>query len=165
MGENKRGLSPIIATSLLILLAMVLAVIIFFWARSVISEKVQKDLGGGERNIDDACKNVQFVADVTSASGSTTISIENTGNVPIYGVELIKNDEGSKRIIGNVSFAPKLTAVKSGESSPTPNPFVIPSTLATKTNVLVVPILLGKIGQSEREYICSEDYGVSAEVA
>lgn len=42
---NKRGLSPIIATVLLIFLVLILASIVFLWARGFFSEQLEK--GGG----------------------------------------------------------------------------------------------------------------------
>ena len=41
-GIKKRGLSPVIASVLLILLVLVLASIIFLWARGFIGEQIEK---------------------------------------------------------------------------------------------------------------------------
>ena len=58
---DRRGLSPIIATVLLISLVLVLASIIFLWARAFLPEQIQKF----ESPIEDACKNVVFDASVS----------------------------------------------------------------------------------------------------
>ncbi|MBU0761307.1 MAG: hypothetical protein KJ858_06510, partial [Nanoarchaeota archaeon] len=59
--KKRRALSPVIATVLLIAIALVLAVIIFLWARSFIGEGLEKD----GRAIDKACENVVFNADAS----------------------------------------------------------------------------------------------------
>src|SRR3989344_4874243 len=88
MRFKKRGLSPIIATMILISLALVLAVIIFFWARSFIGESVEKQ---GQK-IDLLCNEVSFRAE---AYGSPIILyVENLGNVPLNGVEVKKKSLG-----------------------------------------------------------------------
>src|SRR3989344_3755796 len=102
MYKNKRGLSPVIATVLLVLLALVLALIIFLWVRSWLGEKIQKDLGEGMILIEEACKNVGYKGEVVkdTVGGSVEVLVENTKNVPIYGIKLIKVSKGSKKTLG-----------------------------------------------------------------
>ncbi len=161
MIKKRRGISPVVATVLLILLAVILAVIIFLWARSILAEKVQKDLGKGPMQITDACKEVRFKADVSVSGNIADIEIENTGNVPLYGVELIKVSSGSKTRVGNASFAPSIQAVKSGQShSFTDVPVSASTTLIPTDNVIVLPILLGTSKDAKKQYTCEEDYGI-----
>jgi len=61
---GKKGVSPIIATVLLISIALVLALIIFLWARSFTSEQLQKF----DEPVENACENVHFEAEA-DASG------------------------------------------------------------------------------------------------
>lgn len=74
---NKRGVSPIIATILLIALTLVIALIVFFWMKGLTKEAITKFEG---TNIELVCDDVQF--DASYSSGTLTIS--NLGNVPIY---------------------------------------------------------------------------------
>src|SRR3989344_7659436 len=74
---NKKGVSPIIATILLIVLTLVIASIVFFWLKGLTKEATTKFEG---TNIELVCDDVQFDA---SYSGGT-LTISNLGNVPIY---------------------------------------------------------------------------------
>ena len=158
MIKKRRGISPVVATVLLILLAVILAVIIFLWARSILAEKVQKDLGKGPMQITDACKEVRFKADVSVNAGIAVVEIENTGNVPLYGFELIKVSSGSKTRVGNASFAPSIQAVKSGQSHSFTG-VAVPN-LNADDNVIVLPVLLGTSKDAKKQYTCEEDYGI-----
>ena len=156
MSLKKRGISPVIATVLLVLLAVILAIFIFLWARSVLTEKVQKDLGGGPMLASEVCQNILFQTDIDSTSGQ--VIVENTGNVPIYGVQIVEVGEGSRRVVGNQTF-PNVNAVKAGKT------YTFTSTGAEITSgkqYVVVPIILGTSGEVKKAYICDEKYGVSA---
>lgn len=84
--NNKRGISPIIATILLIVLVVVIGGIVFMWFKSMTQEAVTKFDG---ENIDLVCNNVQFDANYDSG----ILYISNTGNVPIYGMN-VKLEKG-----------------------------------------------------------------------
>ena len=56
--SNRRGLSPVVATVLLIMIVIIIAIIIFLWFRSLAKEAVTKDLGFGEENIELVCDDV-----------------------------------------------------------------------------------------------------------
>lgn len=164
MIKKRRGISPVVATVLLVLLAVILAIIIFLWARSILAEKVQKDLGKGPMQIADACKEVGFKADVTLTASSiiAVVDIENIGNVPLYGIELIKVSKGSKTRVGSASFAPNIQAIKSGKSYSFNN--VAVSGLEKDDEVIVLPVLLGTNKDAKKQYTCEEDYGIPAVV-
>lgn len=147
---EKRGLSPVIATVLLISLALILATIIFLWARSFVKEKTQKF---GEP-IELACGDIEFVAEVDE---NGMVSINNIGSVPLYGVEIRKIGEGSAENIGKSFFGvgqsvgiPK----GSGESSSLDS-----GTLSINDEVVVVPILLGESDNYKKPYTCDEEFG------
>ncbi|MBX4211887.1 hypothetical protein KW787_00315 [Candidatus Pacearchaeota archaeon] len=148
---EKRGLSPVIATVMLIALALIIALIIFLWAKNFIKEVPQKF---GEP-VDRACAQVSIDAEITGDI-ERKISLINRGNVPVYGVEIRKKDavEGS---IKNIATLP--TTIKNGETGE--------ATIAgdgsdVSGEVIVYPILLGesKSGQNKRPYTCGEQYGV-----
>lgn len=89
---KKKGISPIIATVLLIVLAIAIAVLIWSFTRSLIKEGVTKD------NILAETVCVQSVGIEASIGGSLEngdIIIENTGNVPIAGFNLKLIKQGS----------------------------------------------------------------------
>ncbi|MGV8142612.1 MAG: archaellin/type IV pilin N-terminal domain-containing protein [Candidatus Pacearchaeota archaeon] len=98
---NRRGVTPIVATVLLIAIVVALAVIVFFWARGFLTESAQK----GERAVTVSCAGVDFEAEVVANaaecatySGKSAIDINNIGNIPIYGVQVLEYNEN----IGNI---------------------------------------------------------------
>ena len=85
---KKRGLSPVVATVLLIALVVVIGLLIVLWMRGMTKEAVTKFDG---ENIELICEDVDF--DASYSAG--TLSISNTeGNVPIFDLQ-IKIQEGS----------------------------------------------------------------------
>jgi len=173
---NKRGLSPVIATMLLIAIVLVLAIIIFLWARSFVGEKVQKDLGNGPEPIETACEKVRFSADVSSGIRSDendpsrvtapglTVHVQNDGNVAIYKVQVKKKGFGSVKKIGGDGTFPLGRSLASGE---TQNSFVSISdssqTVAVGDTLSIVPVILGEIEQNQEGYPC-EKQSVEAKV-
>ncbi|MCH7677668.1 hypothetical protein IH879_22345, partial [candidate division KSB1 bacterium] len=78
---NKKGVSPVVATVLLITMSVIVIAIIFIWARSVIEPSVTKF----ENPIDTVCENVNLRV---SVAGSL-VSIVNNGNqATIEGVKV-----------------------------------------------------------------------------
>ncbi len=94
-GKNikKLGVSPVIATILLIALVIIIGVIIFLWFSSLTEEAITKDFGSGEQNVKIICEEVDFDADYNYATGDLTIV--NEGNVPIYDIEMRLESYGS----------------------------------------------------------------------
>ena len=78
--DNKKGLSPVIATILLVGLVVVSGTIIFTWIRGLTQESVTKF----DQNIQLVCGNVEFEA--TYSNGK--IDVSNTGNIPIYDFQV-----------------------------------------------------------------------------
>lgn len=89
-GFDRRGLSPIVASSLMILLVLVLAVIVFLWARGFLGEQVEK-FG---RPIEEYCSEVNFEA---TRDGST-LELLNNGDVNIRHFDVKKFDGGSSEV-------------------------------------------------------------------
>ena len=79
---NKRGLSPVVASVLLILLVVLLAVLIFFWARGFISEQIEK-FG---QPIDSICSSIEFDAHLVDSQSS--LEVINKGNTAIHHLEI-----------------------------------------------------------------------------
>jgi FlaG/FlaF family flagellin (archaellin) len=152
-GMNKRGLSPVVATTLLISLVLVLAAIIFLWARAFLPETLQK-LDGP---IADACANVAFVAQYSSDSGSVTV--QNNGNVPMQGIEV-----GIKRGIGSLEFVdvtPSQAVIVAGSSVP----FSLSTQPQSGDQLIVTPVLLGKTSSDQlKVYVCGEEFAQNIQV-
>ncbi|MDO8459738.1 MAG: hypothetical protein Q7S74_01380 [Nanoarchaeota archaeon] len=139
---KKRGLSPVIATSLLIALGLVLAIIIFFWARRFIGESLQKEGSA----IEYSCENVNFEAQ----SQGNQLSIVNKGNVPIYGVEVRKEK------VGEILQSEALTETITNGATAT---LTLSNAPDVGTKLTITPILLGETSTYTKSYPCSVDYG------
>lgn len=144
--SERRGLSPVIATVLLISIVVVIALIIFLWARGFVKEEGMKF---GE-NIKLACQKVEFEASYEAE----TLSIVNSGNVPIYRVKL-------KIFSGGSFHTDELTVdsdgwpefgIKQGET-------YTGTVSITGDKVLVIPVLLGSSGSGQKIYTCEDNYG------
>ena len=152
MRFKKRGLSPVIATMLLISLAMVLAVIIFFWARSFIGESISKQGSA----IDLLCDDVKFRADANF--DSKKINVENIGDISIYGIEVRKEGFGEITAVSTINGADTIT----GGQTKT---FDLPDGINSGDKVLLVPTLLGEANGGTKAHTCSKDYGVEVVVS
>ncbi len=139
---KKRGLSPIIATLLLITIALIIAIIIFLWAKSFIGEKTTKL----EEPIENSCGRIDFLAEAVGRS----LNIVNKGNVPLYGVEIRKKGAGTIEDVGRFE-----QAVNIGETGS----ISLVNGLNSGEEVIVVPIILGEAGEYKKAYTCGEDYG------
>ena len=128
---EKRGISPVIATVLLIALVVVLALLIFLWARSFVGESLEKEDG---QSAVQACRNINL--DVAYSGGS--IQISNNGNVPVYKFNVIKKGSGSEvRDEFDTSIRIGSTVSKSIGSG--------------YQEVEVVPVVLGETDRGERK--------------
>lgn len=92
MRGNKKGISPVIATVMLIGIVIVIGLIIFMWFKGMTEEAVTKFDG---QNIEMVCEDVNFEA---SYDGNF-LYISNLGNVPIWDMQVQKVAGGSYEII------------------------------------------------------------------
>lgn len=102
---RKKALSPVVATVLLIALVLVLAAIIFLWARGFISEQIEK-MGQPAENI---CEQISFEIEYIPDQGSNTIGIDirNTGNIYIREFDIKKITGGNSETESfSISVAP-----------------------------------------------------------
>src|SRR3989338_7504720 len=146
---QKRGLSPVIATVLLISIVLVLAVIIFLWARSYLGETTQKDLGGGPEPIENFCDDIRFDVEVFENASYVYAAAVNRGDVPLYGLSIQKKSGGSLKLSG------KFEGGEKDNSNLRNNP----PDLDAGDVVRVLPILLGEKGTAQEEYICGSEFG------
>jgi flagellin-like protein len=144
--RGKRGLSPIVATVLLVSITLVLAVIVFFWARSFIGETIEKN----ERAIELSCEDVDFFIEARQGN----LSVQNIGSIPIYAVEIRISGQGEIKEIGQTG-----DTVDPGETAI----FALPSEARPGDTIIAVPILLGETDTERVTHVCDADYGISTE--
>jgi len=150
----KKGVSPVIATVLLVVMVIVIGLIIFLWFNSFTQEAVTK-FGG--RNIALVCDDVQFLSNYDGS----TISISNIGNVPIYSLNLKITSSRSHKtedIQDITDNWPALTGLRQGgiysESSSALN-----IKMSGATEALLVPILIGTSSEGEKTHVCEDRHG------
>ena len=142
---KKKGVSPVIAAVLLIAMIVVSASIIFIWFRGMVGESVTK-FG---KNIRLVCDDVEF--DASYSSG--TLSLVNTGNVPIYKMNMKKIGKGEHSTeeieIDSEGVGLKQGGTFSGSVS-------VGSGIQ---KIMLIPILIGNSDKGKRIYICEGQYG------
>lgn len=144
IGE-KRGLSPVIATILLIAMVMVIGLIVFMWLRSLTQEKITKFDG---TNIQLVCDDVYFQAEYSGG----TLSILNSGNVPIYNFKVKVEGSGSYTTsdIGDISTkwaGSYETGLDQGAGFSDEISF-------SGDQVTLIPVLLGESEEGKKTYTC-----------
>ena len=148
--NNRRGLSPVIATVLLIMIVIILAIIIFLWFRSLTREAVTKDLGFGEENIELVCEDVIMDVDYQESNGGK-LTITNEGNVPISKIRLksIKYASYDTYDVGST--------IKPGKTDTIDNSDV---EFSEYDRMIVIPVLRGNSDSGLQYVACDERHGV-----
>jgi len=147
--KKRRGISPVIATSLLIAMVVVIGLIIFLWFRGFTQEAITK-FGG--TNVELVCGDVQF----DSSYSGGQISIVNVGNVPIYSFQLKIEKPGSHSTedIKDITDWP-IEGLNQGGSFAE----YIADDIGSADEIVVIPILRGTSKSGARTHVCDERYG------
>ena len=152
--SNKRGISPIIATLLLISLSVVLAVIVFVWAKSFMSEKTTK-FGAP---IENSCEDIEFDVEVVSdeVANADYAYVVNKGNVPLFGIEIREKDEEEGKIVteGTIKILEGGTLV-SGKSKEI-DLSSLDISFSAGDSLIVSPVIIGESSTYKKQYVCSE---------
>ena len=155
----KKGVSPVVATVLLIVIVIVLATIIFIWARGFLSESATK----GDRVVESSCEDINFEVQIASSASQCNngngwaIDINNIGNIPIYGIKVLKYDDSTGSIddlaLADETFVGGTVTV--GRSS-----YVcMAGTLSTGDKFRIIPKLLAEKESRKIAYTCPEKDG------
>ena len=149
--QNKKGVSPVIATVLLISMVIIIGIIIFLWFRGMVGETVTK-FG---KNIELACEDVVFDA---SYSGET-LFITNDGAVPIYDMNVKIEGAGSHDTEKLSEPTTSSWRADLGDNGLIQGG-VFESDVAEAqgaTSITLIPILLGNTdGGENKEFVCDE---------
>jgi flagellin-like protein len=156
----KKGVSPVVATVLLIGIVIILAIIIFLWARGFIAERAQK-FG---RAVELSCNDVNFNAgvfrdDAECGDGGVGYSLDvvNEGNVPLYGFEVKSlTEQGTVRIFSEILGS----TVTIGDSAT----ICLDEDATGEDNLLIVPIILGQSDSGKVAFTCPDQLGFSVPV-
>lgn len=147
---KNKGISPVIATILLVAIVVVIGLIVFMWFKGLSEETITKF---GKKNIKLVCNDVKFEA---SYSG-TTLSISNTGNVPIIDFQI-------KKLVAGGYSSIYLREISAGWDELGLNPGgVFSGSIAGEvdgvTELLLIPVLRGSSKKGEKNYVCEERHG------
>ena len=144
--NKKRGLSPVITSLLLVALVVVISAVIFLWFRGMVEEGVTK-FG---KNIQLVCDDVTF--DASYSSG--VLSIVNTGNIPIYTVNVQSGSNGNfqTKDIKQISSKWPTTGLNQGAT--------FSDTISDLgSSITVYPVLIGTSGSGKKTFVCEGQYG------
>ncbi len=143
--HKKRGLSPIIATVLLIALVLILILIIFTWSRGLISENIQKF--GSSAKITCEKVDLEISSLENPAGGAVDLQIVNRGDVPVYQLEVAVISGGNSK-----QSTYEVSVTVGGSASLT-----IPRTSGQE--LVVYPVILGSVsGKSvNKAYTCLDN--------
>jgi flagellin-like protein len=156
---KRKGVSPVVATVLLISIVIVLGLIIFFWARGFLNESAIK----GDRAVEVSCQKVEFESEVVkndnSCDGESALDVNNIGNVPIYGVRILEWNEAEGSVntfeLSNEVFGGTLTLGKSAR-------VCLGTNVGDGDSFRVVPKLLAENSDGGRTiYTCPEKDGIT----
>ena len=149
--KSKRGLSPVVASVLLILLDLVLATLIFLWARGFLSEQIEK-FG---TPIESLCESVDF--DVAVIGGFTTeeaFEVVNRGNINIFRLEV-------KLVKGGDSIFRKFEHNINQGKSVRGDIYLKMDDNSIPDKVIVYPALVGVADAGSNKVFTCLDYGKS----
>jgi len=136
---KKKGVSPVIATVLLVAIVVVLAAIIFLWFRSLQKETILKF---GE-NVELTCDKVSLEAEFVGEN----LLISNRGNIPISGIKVKITEEGGYRTEDLLEFN-GLDSGDSGEYS-----------FSGSGTLELIPVLTGLNEDGNLvDYVCDDKY-------
>jgi len=142
--KDKKALSPIVTTVLLVLLAIVLATIVLLWARGFIKEPVSKFSPslGEDRPIAEVCGE----SGVQASISGNQIQVTNIQSVPIYKLGIRITGQGESTL----NYA-EVNLTAGGSVLVNPGADITAGT----PKVEVIPVLLG-VGEKGdyKEYNC-----------
>ena len=125
---KKKAISPVIATVLLVVVAIALFVIIFFWIKGFQKESIMKQ----GTSIENICSRLKF----SIQKSGTGLSILNNGDVPIQSFKIVPLDGTASNLDGPFMPGESITGTCSG------------------TTTKIIPILRGTKGATEENYAC-----------
>ncbi len=145
---KRKGISPVIATILLISIVVVIALIVFLWLTSMTEETITK-FGG--KNVKLVCADLMFEASYSNGN----IYIHNTGNVPIFQMNMkVDKGESSSTTTFNAGDGWSGLGLNQGGTFSADISLKVDS----GDEISIIPILAGSTKNGEKTYVCEEVY-------
>lgn len=150
--ENKVGLSPVIATVLLVAMVIAIGLIVFLWMRGSVKEVIYKF---GDKNVELACADVSF--DVEYYSDADSLYVVNNGDVPIKDFKVQLTKSGIKTTFNLNEAGSDFAGISSGNGAEVD---VSGKNIGDADEILVIPILEGRTSSGTiKTYVCDKRYG------
>lgn len=152
--KEKKGISPVIATVLLIAIVVVIGLVLFLWFKGMTEETITKFSG---TNIKLVCNDVEF--DASYSAGR--LSILNIGNVPIFAMKIKISEYGSHKtkdlrdltedwpesgLNQGGTFSGDISEVESGDK------------------ITLIPVLVGTSEKGKKTFVCEEAHGLEVDI-
>ncbi len=146
--KNKKGISPVIATVLLITMVIVIGLIVFLWIRGLVVEGCEKFDKACVLN----CEDVMFDADYSNG----VLAVSNTGNIPIFRVKLkiATGGDYETKDIKEISTIWPDSGLNTGEVFSSEN---IIGNVGSPEAITVIPVLVGSSNEGEKSYSCDNN--------
>lgn len=146
--NDKRGLAPIIATVLLILMVVALVTLIFIWAKGFVGERTNDY----EQSMEKICSAIDFGAEVSGVAPNYDLEILNRGNIDILSFKI------KMSLKGDVEISDLNLSVGSSKIEKT-NVALIMSDGNYPDVVEIVPVTnsVANGGTSKKPFICFND--------
>jgi flagellin-like protein len=153
---QKKAVTPLVSTVILIMIVVVLALIIIAWSGVFFKEAITKEIAGEKKTAEQRCSEI-VVESFINPEPDETFGFKNIGNIPIYSIKIKLSDfNGGSSIITmdeftggvvNPSFSVTLIDIESGGK-------LIHSNYE---QVKIIPILLGTSESGEvQKFQCPE---------
>lgn len=158
--KRVKGLSPIIATVLLITLVIVIALVVFLWIRGMTQEAITKFGGSGKpENIQLICNQVSFEASYTSTTG---LYIKNPGTVPIFGMDIQTISDGGHQTLDlrDKTITANWPDVGLNQGGVFSDEGFSNNLGSGVTEIILIPVLIGDSKSGRKTYVCDvNQYG------
>ncbi len=150
---RKKGISPVIATTLLIAIVVIIALILFLWFRNILGDYGEK-FG---KNVELVCEDVVLGA---SCSGNW-IYISNDGNVPVFKVNLKLEEQGKYSLVElNDVLVSENAWPETGLTQGQVYSGQLDLSGYNNPEITVIPILMGVSSEGgKKSYPCEERHG------
>ncbi len=154
---NKRGLSPVITTVLLLVIVLAAVIFVFIWLLRFLPESIVKRDPVTKEEVDarEFCKEVSFQAGYNGSD----ILLSNTGNVPIYAFNIEQVIGGGASTVVHEAIREDIGPGGSGKI--TSGELGLDS---DASKLIIRPVLLGRRGEVREPYPCVNHPGISIEL-
>ncbi len=142
--KEKKGISPVIATVLLISMVVVIGLIIFLWFSTMVEETVLKF----DQNIKLSCQDV----DIGVEKAGNQISILNEGDIPIYRFEVEIIGDGYSET-KNINDAVEGNKMQGGLN---PGETYSANIEGNPSEINLYPVLIGEADSGKKAYVCED---------